>query len=136
MPRITAAERTALMRQTQKDESLKNRGAYDYASDVLAEQCAMPGSIWVEPNDTVKLLAEDAIDGNGIPFDPDNEVQKGMFWTEQAEFVARHAGEVILCEALGYKPCLLHDCSQFVAAQSKGHDRPVCREYMFVFEQE
>lgn len=130
---MTESDRSELISQSIKDERKRDRDRYDYSFDVLSRQWAVPFSIWPTPNTVVRQIIDGEVEYNDLPYDHLNEVQKGMFWTEQVEFVAKHADQKIICESLG-RACLLHECELYVAAMAKNHERPVCREYKFMFE--
>ena len=133
MSEMTEVDRSKVAQDTMVDELAKRPQEYEYASDVLAAQCAYPYSIWAEPNSTIKGVIEGDIDYDSLPYDAQNEVEKGTFFQEQAEFVAKHAGKTILCEALAAQPCLLEQCPLYVPAYLKRHGQPICREWNFTF---
>ncbi|OGD85767.1 hypothetical protein A2Z23_02640 [Candidatus Curtissbacteria bacterium RBG_16_39_7] len=127
-------DRLEVREKVLEDEARKDREKFEYASDVIAQHCIVPFSIWVEPNFNMRKVL-DGVDYGELPYDEDNEVQKGMFWKEQAEFIAKHEGQTMLCEALEEEPCSQTECPLFVPAGTTNpkHSQHLCREYKIAF---
>ena len=130
--------RQELIGESVADRDRKDHTRFEYASDIIAKSCVVPFSIWVEPNATVRRIINSEIDYNSLPYDEQNEVEKGMSLKEQAELVAEHQGGTILCEALEEQLCLQGRCPLFVPVGAKKpirntHGQPLCEEFKITF---
>jgi hypothetical protein len=49
--------------------------------------------------------------------------------------VAKHGGQIMLCEALEEEPCLQTECPLFVptGTTDPSYNQPLCREYKIAF---
>ena len=136
---ISERYRTRLLRESLKDEQHKDRSRFEYVSDVVAENCVVPFSIWVEPNSLIRKVVNGETRFDSWPFDELNEVHKGMLLKDQAEFVARHEGKTLLCEALNAQQCLQTECPFFITVGAihpmiNRHGQPLCGEFKITFE--
>ncbi|MCJ7804795.1 hypothetical protein MUP35_03640 [Patescibacteria group bacterium] len=132
-----------LKEETFKDEQSKKRDKFEYSSDIVAANCIVPNSIWVEPNSNIRKVINEEIDYGSLPYEEQNEVEKGMLFKDQAEFVEKHKNQTLLCEALENKPCLLIKCSIFIPPKATGqtdntpsYKQPLCREFKIIFRKE
>jgi len=64
--------------------------------------------------------------------DEGNEIAKGFFFDDQADFVMRHGGEELRCSVLG-EPCLRESCPLYNEIKQRP-GVPVCTEYKLAFE--
>lgn len=133
MSEMTEANRSIVAQESMVDELARNRVEFEFSADILSKQCAYPYSIWAEPNSTVRSVIVGEIDYNTLPYDAKNETEKGMFFQEQAEFVAAHQGQAMLCEALGAEACKQTACPLFIPAVQNRHNQPLCREWKIIF---
>ena len=129
-----------LAEESFKDERSKKRDLFEYCSDIVIENCIHPNSIWVEPNSNIRKVISNEVDYGSLPYDEQNEVEKGMLFQDQAKFVGKHKGQNILCEALYNEPCLKSKCLIFISpSPSKktknrpAYKQPLCREFKMVF---
>jgi len=82
-------------------------------------------------NETVRGAVEGKTDYNDIPIeDPGNEIVKGYFFKDQADFIRRFGDDNPLCSAIESQ-CLKDGCRLYA---DMGHSRPVCREYKIYFK--
>jgi len=130
------SDRFNLEEESFKDEPSRKRGQFEYSSDIIKANCICPDSIWAEPNSHVRKLINKEIDYNSLPYDEQNEVEKGMLFEDQAKFVENHKGQTILCEALDSKPCLLTKCLIFIPPKKTRHKQPLCSEFKIIFRKE
>lgn len=113
-----------------EDESRRDRRNYEYAYDALAKNWVVPFSIWPLPNgDAVRVITGEE-DYENIPWEDQNEVEKGMCFEDQREFLAKHQPDEFLCEANFYSLCLREKCPLFRPAGSKaGGKSGLCAEF-------
>ncbi|KPJ57219.1 hypothetical protein AMJ49_01240 [Parcubacteria bacterium DG_74_2] len=119
-----------------EDERSRNRGQFVYAFDILKRNWAVPFSIWPLPNADALRVINGEVDYNDLPFEDQNEAEKGIFFEDQRQFVAQHniPGEPMLCEAMGHKICLQEKCPLFKPKDSKeGGPYGICAEYKIAF---
>lgn len=119
-----------------EDERKRNRGQFVYAFDILKRNWTTSFSIWPLPNADVFRVLNGEVDYNDLPFEDQNEVEKGMLFENQRQFVARYniPGEPILCEARDHKVCLQEKCPIFKPKGSKeGGPYGICAEYKITF---
>jgi len=82
-------------------------------------------------NKTTKKVIEGKIDYNDVPVeDSDNEIAKGYFFKDQADFIEKFGDDKPMCLATR-SPCLKKRCQLYADV---GHSRPLCREYKLYFE--
>jgi len=137
------AERFNLIEESFKDVCSKNRNLFEYSSDIIDENCAHPNSIWVEPNSHIRKVINKEIDYDSLPYEEQNELEKGILFQDQAKFVENHKGQTILCEALENEPCLQSKCSIFIPPSTSkktkntpSYSQPLCREFKIIFRKE
>lgn len=135
-------QRLALLEALRTDELQRNRARLNYTWDAI-EGSWIPGfeyTIWTESNANTLAIIQGDIGYEELPYDPDNEIYKGMCFKDQQQIIEEHAGETMYCEALGYNPCLGSECPLFI---KEGYDMgddvgpsrtPLCREFKIVFE--
>jgi len=119
-----------------EDERSRNRGQFVYAFDILKRNWVVSFSIWPLPNADVLRVINGEIDYNDLPFEDQNEAEKGMFFREQRQLVALYytPEEPMLCEAMDHKVCLQEKCPIFKPKGSKeGGDYGICGEYKIAF---
>ena len=133
MGEITEFDCRRVMQGSTVDELSRNRGAFEYAADTLSEHSVFPYSIWSNTNPFVRKVISGEIAYDSLPTDFQNDDDKCMLFHAQAEFVARHSGQPILCEALGAQACRLIDCPLFIEADQTRHQQPMCREWKLIF---
>jgi len=119
-----------------EDERKRRRDLYNYANDILKMNSIVPFSIWPIPNVDARRIIIGEITFDDLLFEDQNEAEKGIFFKDQWQFIARNMpGGQILCEALAYKPCLQEKCSLFRApGTSAGGQYGLCEEYKIAFE--
>lgn len=82
-------------------------------------------------NKTVRGVVEGKTDYDDIPIeDPGNEIVKGYFFKDQADFIRRFGDDNPLCSAIG-SPCLKDGCRLY---GDMGHSHPICKEYKIYFK--
>ena len=119
-----------------KDEKKRRHDLFYYANDILAVNSAVPHSIWAMPNVDVRRVIIGKIKAESLPYEEQNEVEKGMLFEEQRQFVAQYmpAGQM-LCEVLVYRPCLQKDCPLFRAPNTIAGGRfGICEEFKIAFK--
>ena len=117
------------------DERKRDRGRFVYAFDILKRNWTVSYSIWPLPNSDVLRVISGEVDDNRLPFDNQNEVEKGMFFEDQRQFIAQHISEEpMLCEVREHKPCLQEKCPLFRAKNKKaGEEHGICAEFKIAF---
>lgn len=118
-----------------EDEEKRDRTIYRYANDILATNCIVPFSIWPLPNgDAVRVLTKE-VDYNNLPYEDQNEIEKGMIFGDQRRFITRHIhGGPMLCEAREYQPCLETACPLFHTKDTpEGNQHGICSEFKVAF---
>ena len=118
-----------------EDEISRNRGQFVYAYDILRRNWVVPFSIWPLPNADVLRVINGEINYNDLPFEDQNEAEKGIFFEDQRQFVAQHMpGGQMLCEARNHEVCLQEKCPLFKLKNSKtGGPYGICPEYKITF---
>ena len=82
-------------------------------------------------NETVRGVVEGKTDYDDIPIeDHGNEIVKGYFFKDQADFIKRFGDDNPLCFATE-SPCLKNGCKLYA---DTGWSRPICREYKIYFK--
>ncbi len=120
----------ALRIQLEEDEQKRDRDRFDYTVDALRESGLHPLSIWPESNQNVAGVIRGEVDYESLPIDEDNEIRKGMGFTEQQDIILRNREKSSLCETLDMTPCLKEKCVLYESSLGP----PVCREFKIVFE--
>ena len=127
-------EQAVLRGQLEEDEKARDRDKFDYTHDAfndVSEKFDAPlHSIWPESNDNVARVIRKEIDYSSLPYDKDNEINKGVIVIEQQDIILRNEGKETLCEALQMEPCLEKDCELFRTDIAP----PVCREFKQVYK--
>lgn len=117
-----------------EDERGRDRNAYIYANDILVANSVVPFSIWPMPNGDVLRVIRREITAEEIPYEDDNEAQKGMCFEDHRQLMAEHATGVPLCEATGYEPCLKERCPLFRHPGTKQRgEHGLCEEFKIAF---
>lgn len=117
-----------------QDDIERERLLYTYTNDILFRNSVAPFSIWPLPNNDVKRIHDGEVDYNAIPYEDQNEVEKGMFFEDQRRLVAQQFPKEMVCEAIGYQSCLRNQCPLFAAPDSvAGGKHGICREYKLAF---
>ena len=81
------------------DESRRDRGRFVYAFDILRRNWTVSYSIWPLANSDVLRVISGEVDYDKLPFDNQNEVEKGMLFEDQRQFIIQHISEEpMLCE--------------------------------------
>lgn len=89
-----------------------------------------------ESDKIVKEVIEGKIDYNNLPYDEENEVRKGYYFKELAEFIKRNEGmgKGAMCHATK-KECLRENCRLYAFPKDGAAKGWVCREYKIYFLQ-
>lgn len=120
----------------EKDERKRDRKEYIYTYDILVKNWVVPFSIWPIPNIDALSIINGELGYNTLPFDDQNEVEKGIFFEDQRQLIAKYMpSKEMLCEVLNYGICLGKNCPLFRLEGSKeGGKYGVCSEYKVAFE--
>lgn len=118
-----------------KDEAERDRLFYIYTNDILFQNSVAPFSIWPLPKGDVQRIHSGEVDYNTLPYEDQNEVEKGMLFEDQRRLIAeQYPTQEMFCEARGHQPCLRHRCPLFEPPNSKvGGKHGICREYKLAF---
>lgn len=119
-----------------EDEEKRDRGKFVYTFDILKKYWAVPFSIWPKSNIDVLRVISGGVAYTDLPFDPQNEVEKGMLFEDQRQFVSKHIlkGQM-LCEARDHKLCLKEKCSIFRLKNTEaGGKHGICSEFKISFK--
>jgi hypothetical protein len=118
-----------------EDEDKRDRRQFVYAFDIFKRNWTVPYSIWPIPNSDVIRVIGSEVDYNKLPFDNQNEFEKGLLFEDQRQFIAQHISEEpMLCEARNHKPCLQEKCPIFRAKNTKeGGEHGICSEFKIAF---
>lgn len=119
-----------------EDERRRDRNKFLYTYDILVKNWASSFSIWPLPNNDVVQIINNEIDYNDLPFEDQNEVEKGMLFKDLREFLAQHMpGERMLCEAMNYVVCLEGKCPLFRLKNTEaGGQYGICSEFKIAFK--
>lgn len=136
MEKLPAEEIARIRPLLLEDERKRRRNLYDYAYDILKRNSIVPFSIWPMTNIDARRVIIGEINIDDLPFEDQNEVEKGIFFKDQRQFIANHmSGGQMPCEVLAYKPCLQEKCPLFRAPEtSAGGQYGLCEEYKIAFE--
>ena len=118
-----------------EDERRRRRDLYVYTNDILKEASVVFLSVWPIPNlDALRIIIGE-ITFDDLLLEDQNEAEKGIFFEEQRQFVAKHMpASQMFCEALAYKLCLRENCIIFRAPGSiAGGEYGLCEEYKIAF---
>ena len=86
-----------------EDENKRNRNQFEYAYDILVRNWAFNFSIWPMPNADALRIINGKVECDDLPFEDQNEVEKGIFFEDLQQFVAQHMPDgQMLCEATNY----------------------------------
>jgi hypothetical protein len=119
-----------------KDEGSRDRLFYIYTNDILFQNSAAPFSIWPLPNSDVERIHSREAEYDMLPYEDQNEVEKGILLEDQRCLVASQilSGKKMLCEARDHQPCLQEKCPMFAQPGSKeGGQYGICRESKLTF---
>ena len=121
-----------------KDEWRRRRDLYDYAYDILKRNSIVPFSIWPIANVDARRIIIGEIDFEDLPYEDQNEAEKGIFFEDLRRFMAQHMpGGQMLCEALAYKQCFREKCTLFRAPGTiAGGKYGLCEEYKIAFRKQ
>lgn len=131
MENLPAEEINRIRPLLSDDERKRDRGRFVYAFDILKRNWTVSYSIWPVPNSDVAEVINSEVDYNNLPFDNQNEVEKGMLFEDQRQFIAQHISEEpMLCEARNHQPCLQEKCPIFRAKHTEaGGEHGICSEF-------
>jgi hypothetical protein len=118
-----------------EDGEKRIRSHFEYAFDILARNCASVFSIWPIPNADALRIINGETNYDDIPFEDQNEVEKGISFGELQQFIAQHmpVGQM-LCEVVNYQPCLQERCPLFrTKGSAAGGQYGICAEFKTAF---
>ena len=136
MKKLSIGEIRRIQPMLVDDETKRNLATYWHANDVMASHCVVPFSIWPLPNaDMVDVIAK-KVDYNNLPFEDQKEVEKGILFEDQREFISEYFGSgSMLCEAMEYRLCLKAHCPLFYEEGTpSGGQYGVCSEFKIAFK--
>ncbi len=136
MERLPEEEMQRTYGLLRQDELTRDPALYVYANDILVQNSTAPFSIWSVPNADIARILAGEIDYDAIPWEDNDEIQKGMLFGEQRAFVAEHyPGKNVLCEARNYERCLGEQCRLFRRpAKEAGGTHGICSEFKIAFQ--
>lgn len=136
MDELPAEEIARISPLLRKDERRRRRDLFHYANDILAANSVVPFSIWPMPNVDARRVIIGQISAENLPYEEQNEVEKGMLFEDQQQFVAQNMpADQMLCEVLIYRPCLQERCPLFRTPNSIAGGRfGICEEFKIAFE--
>ena len=119
-----------------EDEKRRDHNKFLYAYDILVRNWAFSFSIWPLPNADVVQIINNEVDYNDLPFEDQNEFEKGMLFEDLRQFVVQHMpGERMLCEAMNYVACLEEKCPLFRHKNTEaGGQYGICSEFKIAFK--
>jgi hypothetical protein len=95
----------------------------------------VPNSIWVEPNINIRKILLREVNYNSLPYDDQNEYEKGMLFCFQRAFVEHYVSErkEMHCES-NFEKCLKDKCPLFeIKNKEVGGLYGICREFKICF---
>lgn len=136
MKTLPQEETSRLLPLLQEDDTERDHKNFVYAFDILRQNWAVPYSIWPMPNADIRKIIDGQINPDDMPYEDLNEYEKGIFFEEQRQFIAKNMQRQrrMLCEARDYKPCLQGECPLFRMKGTKaGGLHGICSEYKIAF---
>lgn len=90
-----------------------------------------------ETDETVKNIIEGKKDYDTLSYDEENEVRKGYYFKDQAEFIKEHEtdNKKPMCDATK-KECLKKECPLYSPPKNGAAKSWICREYKVYFLQD
>lgn len=136
MKELTVEDVSRLRPLLLEDEEKRDRGKFVYAFDILKKYWIVPFSIWPKPNLDVLRVISGEVTYTDLPFDPQNEVEKGMLFEDQRQFVSKHISKgQMLCEARNHELCLEEKCPIFRLKNTEaGGEHGICSEFKISFK--
>ncbi len=135
MEELPREEQSRLLKLLSEDDKKRNRGAFHHSFEIIENNWACQYSIWPMPNDDAFSVIHKRSDYGSYLAEDLNEVEKGMLFQDQREFIAKHIknGDM-LCEAREYTPCFQEKCPLFAPRGTEsGGEYGICREFKIAF---
>lgn len=137
MEELQQEETSRLSTLLLEDDVKRDRKNFVYAFGILKRVWIWEYSVWPMPNVDVRKVIEGKINLDDIPYEDQNEIEKGMLFEEQRQFIAQYMREQkqMFCEAINYEPCLRGECPLFRIKNTKaGGLHGICSEYKTAFK--